>query len=79
MFLQQARQLLPQRAFFLVGHCHRWYICAWPVRLGKSAANYRVFHKRRSSLRKIDANQRFAPVCRSAKAECTVALVMSLR
>jgi hypothetical protein len=23
MFLLQARQLLPQRAFFLVGHCHR--------------------------------------------------------
>src|SRR5262249_40375967 len=29
VFLQQARQLLSQRAFFLVGHCHRWYF-AWP-------------------------------------------------
>src|SRR5262245_32779730 len=24
VFLQQARQLLPQRAFFFVSHCHRW-------------------------------------------------------
>jgi hypothetical protein len=44
VFLQQARQQLPQRAFFLVGHCHRWYICL-RRRLGKSAANYCVFHK----------------------------------
>jgi len=25
VFLQQARQLFPQRAFFLVGHRHRWF------------------------------------------------------
>src|SRR5690606_12033190 len=29
MLLLEARQLLPQLAFFLVRHCHRW--CAWPA------------------------------------------------
>jgi hypothetical protein len=36
VFLQQARQLLSQRAFFLVGHRHRWFACAWPLHAGRS-------------------------------------------
>ena len=44
VFLQQARQLLPQRAFFLVSHCHRCLGLAGPSR--QERGNYCVFHKR---------------------------------
>jgi len=36
MLLLQARQLLPQRAFFLVGHCHRWFALSPIAGLGKT-------------------------------------------
>src|SRR4029079_13768693 len=65
VFLQQARQLLPQRAFFLVSHCHRWYFFA-SAAVSASALQLLRFPQARSSVRKIDADQRFAPVCRSA-------------
>jgi hypothetical protein len=43
VFLQQARQLLPQRAFFLVSHCHRCSRLAGPS--WQKRGNYCVFHK----------------------------------
>src|SRR6478672_12060621 len=66
VFLQQARQLLPQRAFFLVSHCHRCLRLAGPSR--QKRANYCVFHKGVQAFGKSTPIKGFAPVCRSAKA-----------
>jgi hypothetical protein len=64
MFLQQARQLLPQRAFFLVGHCHRWFACASPGRLGKSVTIIAFSTRAFKLVEKSTPIKGFAMVCR---------------
>src|SRR5262249_34404124 len=82
VFLQQARQLLPQSAFFFVVHRHRWYFLlvffAWPPSLGKSMAIIAFS----TSAFKLAENRCRSKVCAclpQRRGGCTVALVMSLR
>jgi hypothetical protein len=68
MFLQQARQLLPQRTFVLVGHCHRWFACDRPIRLGRSRSIIAFSTRRSSAAEKGTPINDFALVCRALKA-----------
>ena len=79
MFLLQARQLLPQLAFFLFGHRHRWLRFAPALRYRQKRENYRVFHKRVQGSRKIAPDQRLWLHLLRRKAGCTVALAPGLR
>ena len=78
MLLLQARQLLTQRAFFLVGHCHRWFALRPVAGLGRKRNNYRVFHKRIQAGGKVSANQRLWLHLLRRGGGCTVALALSL-
>ena len=57
MLLLKARQLLPQLAFFIFGHRHRWSLRPALGYRGEGSANYRVFHKAIQGSQKIFTNQ----------------------
>ena len=79
MLLLQAHQLLPQLAFFLFGHRHRWLCFAPALRCRQKHRNYRVFHKTVQGSRKIAADQRLLYHLLRRKAGHVVALAAGLR
>ena len=58
MFLLQARQLLPQLAFFVLVIATAGLLRGRPDRRPESGGDYRVFHKAVQAMRKSPADQR---------------------
>ena len=79
MLLLQARQLLPQLAFFLFGHRQPLVAPAASRYRAEGAANYRVFHRAIQGWQKIDADQRLCFRLLRRRAGYIVALDLSLR
>src|SRR5271169_826588 len=76
VLLLQARQLLPQLAFVVLRHRHRWFALR-ATRPGKARQLSR-FPQARSSFEKIPADQRLCLRLPGRKAGCNVALETSL-
>ena len=82
MLLLQARQLLPQLAFFLFGHRHRRFAFPRGGRVPptiESVCNYPVFHKPVQGWKKPSSIKGFRFHLLGPVAGCTVALVSRLR
>ena len=79
MFLLQARQKLPQLAFFLVASLPPLVrVPPWTTGLCGPQRNYRVFHKRVQALGKPPVNKDFTSLAAACGAAIPSRLALSL-